>query len=182
MSRYCIRHEPQRCIACRACELHCQSSHGLSPDVKPGVLLVEDTAGPSGEERCHVAFRPCFHCENPWCVAVCPTRAIVTDPQDGLVRIDAAKCVGCRACVEACPWGVPQYDATTGKAVKCDGCADRVRAGSLPACVAACTTHALSFSVPNAVVRRVRQDYARSKLVKRIMTTALNIQEERNSP
>ncbi len=182
MSRYCIRHEPHRCIACRACELHCQSSHGLSPDVRPGVLLVEDMVGPGGEERGHAAFRPCFHCENPWCVAVCPTRAIVQDLQDGLVRIDAAKCVGCRACIAACPWGVPQYDAATGKAVKCDGCADRVRAGSLPACVAACTTHALSFSVPNKVVRDVRQQYALSKLVERVMTTALNNQEERNSP
>jgi Fe-S-cluster-containing dehydrogenase component len=165
MSQYCIRHEPKRCIACHACELHCQASHALVPDVRLGVLLDEEQTTALGQYRRTTAFRPCFHCENPWCVAVCPTHAISKSPKDGLVTIEAEKCVGCRACIAACPWGVPQFDATTGKALKCDGCKDRVRSGDLPACVAACTTHALSFSVPNIVVRKVRQEYAISRLI-----------------
>jgi Fe-S-cluster-containing dehydrogenase component len=66
-------------------------------------------------------------------------------PKDGIVFVDAALCVGCKACITACPWGTPQWNPETGKAVKCDYCMDRVDAGLEPACVAKCITKCLHF-------------------------------------
>ena len=75
-------------------------------------------------------------------------------------------CIGCKACILACPWAVPQWDETTGKAIKCDYCMDRVDQGLDPACVSGCTAHALSFTRPNKESDRVREEYARKKLLK----------------
>jgi Fe-S-cluster-containing dehydrogenase component len=168
MSKFSIRHDPQRCISCRACEVHCQVKNHTTAGVKPGVLI---TVGPerlSEKIQTISAFRPCFHCEKPWCAAVCPTGAMVKRPEDGWVHIVTKLCVGCRACVGACPWKVPQWDEAAGKVVKCDGCYDRVEQGLHPACVAACTTHALSFSGPNENVRGTRLRYAKSLLLEKI--------------
>jgi Fe-S-cluster-containing dehydrogenase component len=87
--------------------------------------------------------------------------------EDGFVTVVPDRCVGCRACVGACPWKVPQWDESRGRVVKCDGCYERVVQGSEPACVAGCTTHALSFSRPNENVRKVRLLYAKSILVEK---------------
>jgi Fe-S-cluster-containing dehydrogenase component len=166
MSKYIIQHDPKRCISCGACEILCQVKNQTTREVRPGVLL---TVGPCEEEetvQVRSAFRPCYHCENPWCVAVCPTQAIVKRPEDGVVVILKERCIGCRACISACPWRVPQYDATTGKAIKCDACLDRIERGLEPACVTGCATKALSFSRPNETVSRVRLKYAKSLLVK----------------
>ena len=167
MSHYTIRHDPKRCISCGACELHCQNINQTPAEVLPGVLI---TIGPDQvDETVQVisAFRPCFHCEKPWCVAICPTGAIVKRKEDGLVVVIRELCVGCRACITACPWHVPQLNEMTGKMVKCDGCSNRVDAGQLPACVSACTTHALSFTRPNETARKSRQRYAKSCLIDR---------------
>jgi Fe-S-cluster-containing dehydrogenase component len=167
MSKYMIRHDPHRCISCKACEVHCQVRNRTAAGVKPGVLI---TAGPDrllDKVQILSAFRPCFHCEKPWCVAVCPTGAMIKRTEDGLVHVVRSLCVGCRACVGACPWKVPQWDESSGKVVKCDGCLDRWVRGLHPACVAGCTTHALSFSRPNENVRKVRLLYAKSLLAER---------------
>lgn len=90
---------------------------------------------------------------------------MVKGEADGIVRIIPELCVGCRACLEACPWKVPQWDATRGKVVKCDQCGDRLAQGLEPTCVAGCTTHALSFSMANDGLRKARMHYAKSLLV-----------------
>ncbi len=166
MSRYTIRHDAKRCISCRACELHCQVIQGAPPEIRPGILI---TVGPDElpeqmTGKTISAFRPCFHCEKPWCMAVCPTGAICRRDSDGLVMVAADRCVGCRACVTACPWRVPVVNELTGKMMKCDSCVDRVEAGLLPACVSACTTHALRFCPANQAVREARLKYCREKV------------------
>ena len=62
------------------------------------------------------------------------------------IVIDQDECIGCEACIEACPWHIPVFNKATNTVMKCDFCMDRVDAGLKPACVTACTTHALSFS------------------------------------
>jgi Fe-S-cluster-containing dehydrogenase component len=165
MSNFMIGHDPLRCISCRACEVHCQVKNGVPADIRPGMLITVGPVRLSGKVQVRSAFRPCFHCEKPWCVAVCPTGAMVKGAQDGLVHILSDLCVGCRACIAACPWKVPQWDPSTGKVIKCDGCRERVTAGLVPACVAGCTTRALSFARPNANVRQVRMHYAKDCLI-----------------
>ncbi len=161
MSIYAIKLDSERCISCHACEVHCQNKNGLAPSDKLGQLHTVGPAQLGGKARVVSAFLPCFHCDDPWCVPACPTGAMKKRPEDGLVYVEASLCVGCQGCMEACPWGVPQWDASTGKVIKCDGCRERVSAGQKPACVAGCTTHALSFTLPNAGSKRVRQAYAK---------------------
>jgi Fe-S-cluster-containing dehydrogenase component len=158
--------DESRCIGCRACEVHCQVKNRTPAGVRPGQLVAVGPERSRGEVRLAAAFRPCFHCEKPWCVAVCPVHAMVRRA-DGWVHVARELCVGCRACIAACPWKVPQWDETIGKVVKCDGCMDRVAAGLVPACVAGCTTHALSFAQANENVRKIRLHYARSLLVQK---------------
>ena len=166
-----IQFDPRRCIACKACEVHCQVAHQTAADVKMGLLI---TAEPTCEEATKgssvqilSAFRACFHCEEPWCMAVCPTDAIKKRKEDGIVFVEAKLCVGCKACIDACPWRVPQWDESSGKVLKCDYCRERIDADEKPACVAACTAHALSFGRPNTGTRKTRQDYAKSLLEKK---------------
>jgi anaerobic dimethyl sulfoxide reductase subunit B (iron-sulfur subunit) len=86
----------------------------------------------------------CNHCAEPVCAEVCPTGAIARR-DDGLVLIDGGRCVGCRYCAWACPYGAPQYDERAGRMTKCDLCADDLAAGRRPACVAACPMRALEL-------------------------------------
>jgi Fe-S-cluster-containing dehydrogenase component len=111
--------------------------------------------------RMAYVFMPCFHCQDPWCVAACPTGAMQKRPKDGIVFVDDKLCVGCKACITACPWGTPQWNPTTGKAVKCDYCMDRVDQGLEPACVTKCITKCLHFGTPSAKSRTTRERHAR---------------------
>jgi len=86
----------------------------------------------------------CNHCERPICMEVCPTGAI-SQRDDGVVLLDAGRCMGCRYCEWACPYGAPQYDAVAGQVTKCDFCVDELDRGRPPTCVAACPLRALDF-------------------------------------
>ena len=106
-------------------------------------------------------FMPCFHCQEPWCVAACPTGAMQKRPKDGIVFVDDTLCVGCKACITACPWGTPQWNPETGKAVKCDYCMDRVDQGLDPACVTKCITKCLHFGDPAQKAQSKRDRHAK---------------------
>jgi anaerobic dimethyl sulfoxide reductase subunit B (iron-sulfur subunit) len=75
---------------------------------------------------------------------VCPAKAI-SKRADGIVLIDVRRCIGCKYCSWACPYGAPQYDESSGVMTKCDFCVGRLEAGLPPACVAACPLRALDY-------------------------------------
>lgn len=162
MSQYLLKYEPQRCIGCQACEVHCLSHNHLTATTGLGVLVTVGPVATEGKPQVHSAFMPCFHCEKPWCVAACPTRAMVKRESDGIVYVEKDLCVGCKACIEACPWKVPKWDEPSGKVNKCDYCRERVAEGLNPACVSGCTAHALTFSRPNDTSKRIRAAYAKA--------------------
>jgi len=143
MSQYVLYQDIDRCIGCYSCEVHCKANKAL-PD-GPRLCRIYEVGPRRVGKATRVAFPfiACFHCENPWCVPVCPTGAIQKRPEDGIVFIDEAMCIGCRQCIYACPWGIPQWNPETGKAVKCDLCKDRIDQGLLPACVTKCITGCL---------------------------------------
>jgi anaerobic dimethyl sulfoxide reductase subunit B (iron-sulfur subunit) len=86
----------------------------------------------------------CNHCTKPVCKDVCPTAAI-TKRKDGIVMIDRDKCMGCRYCEWACPYGSPQFDKDSGTMTKCHLCFDYIDEDKAPVCVSACPQRALDF-------------------------------------
>lgn len=132
------------CIGCRTCQVACKDKN----DLEVGVFfrhvtdyVVGDYPAPSSY---HYAAT-CNHCENPACVAICPNGATYIDEEDGTVQHNDDNCVGCQYCVNACPYGVPQYIESIFKVHKCDACLPLRAAGEPPACVAACPMRALEF-------------------------------------
>lgn len=144
MKKYMIHLNSRRCIGCHGCEVHCKTNKGLS--VGPFLCEIHHSEPKkiAGIPRTEFIFQTCRHCDEPLCVPVCPTEAMVKRG-DSIVYIDQEKCIGCMACKTACPWQVPEYNGETKKAVKCDLCMDRLDAGLKPACVTKCTTHALKL-------------------------------------
>lgn len=95
--------------------------------------------------------KSCLHCEDPPCVPVCPTGASYKRKEDGIVLVDYDKCIGCKYCSWACPWGVREIDEKKKVMTKCTLCVDRIYDESIPegerkpACVLACPTKARFF-------------------------------------
>jgi Fe-S-cluster-containing dehydrogenase component len=108
--------------------------------------------GPIDAEGMSLHFpRSCLHCENAACVTVCPTGASYKRAEDGIVLVDYDKCIGCKLCSWACPYGAREYDQQQGVMKKCTLCVDRIYNETLaqedrqPACVLACPTGARLF-------------------------------------
>lgn len=138
MSQYGFYLDTTRCTGCKTCELACKDYKDLSVDYAYRKIydcesgkLTTDAAGcfVNGVHAYHVSMS-CNHCTNPACTKVCPTGAMHKDASTGLVSVDATKCIGCGYCHMACPYNAPKVDREKGHSVKCDGCADRVAAGS----------------------------------------------------
>lgn len=145
MSDYYLLQDAERCIGCASCEVSCKQNKSLT--VGPA-LCKNMSVGPvevQGMPRVRFVFMPCFHCEEPWCLNVCPSGAIQKRKEDGIVFIEPSLCIGCKSCITACPWGACQWNPATNKAVKCDYCKDRVDKDLKPACVTRCLTECLSF-------------------------------------
>jgi Fe-S-cluster-containing dehydrogenase component len=164
MSKYYLYLDTNRCIGCHACEVHCAAKHNLPIEVSLGKFIM---AGPRfiGEQpKMATMFLPCFHCEEAWCVAACPAGAIQRRQEDGIVKLDSDLCVGCKACITACPWKIPQWNPATQRVLKCDYCVDKIEAGEEPACVTGCTTGALHFGTPEEATLQTERSYAKGLL------------------
>jgi formate dehydrogenase iron-sulfur subunit len=145
-----------KCIGCGACQLACKTKNGL-PEGEEKKL--SSTAFTAIEERDGVYVRRlCMHCEKPTCASVCPVGAI-QKTNAGPVVYTAGKCIGCRYCMQACPFHVPRYEwnQTTPKMQKCNLCHDRIAEGQPPACVEACPTGASSFGDRDEILREAHR-------------------------
>ncbi len=191
-----------KCIGCRSCQVACKQWNGLPAEVtelegrstgfqNPPALSaktltlvsfreIADQAAPSGLKMVF-AKRQCMHCQDPACASACPVTAL-HKTKEGPVTYDSAKCMGCRYCIWACPFGVPtaDWDSLAPKIHKCTMCFNRVEqaetpktlndqpllpeaqerflAGAAkPACVKACTTGALRFGERDQLLAEARQ-------------------------
>jgi len=138
-----------RCIDCRACMVACSVENKI-PMNKTRIWVAG--IGLKGEypnlERASMVYH-CMHCNEPDCLSACPVGAY-SKRLDGPVVYNPKKCIGCRYCMNACPFGVPHFDWDKGLIEgafidKCTMCPQRIDIGLEPACVATCPTEALKF-------------------------------------
>jgi formate dehydrogenase iron-sulfur subunit len=138
-----------RCIDCRACMVACSVENKIAMD-KTRIWVAG--IGLKGEYpnlvRASMVYH-CMHCNAPDCLSACPVGAY-SKRADGPVVYDPKKCIGCRYCMNACPFGVPHFDYDKGLIDgafidKCSFCTQRIDVGLEPACVATCPTDALTF-------------------------------------
>ncbi|WP_181197636.1 4Fe-4S dicluster domain-containing protein [Enhygromyxa salina] len=130
-----------RCIGCHACSTACKSENEVPLGVnRTWVKYVEHGAFPDVTRSFQVTR--CNHCENPPCVRICPVTAMY-QRDDGIVEFDKDVCIGCKACMQACPYDAIHIDPNTHTAAKCHYCAHRVDLGLEPACAVVCPTEAI---------------------------------------
>lgn len=134
----------KRCIGCRSCYVACKAEN-QTPLRTDWRLVVERESGSYPNPRREFISLACNHCDEPACMKSCPVDAITKRSSDGIVLIDQDKCIGCRYCLFACPYGAPRIDTDTGKVSKCTMCVHRRDAGLTPACFTACLTGAIQF-------------------------------------
>ena len=130
-----------RCIGCHACSTACKSENDVPLGVqRTWVKSVETGVYPN--VRRHFQVTRCNHCSNPPCVRICPVTAMY-QRDDGIVEFDPEVCIGCKACMQACPYDAIYVDPDTHTAAKCHYCAHRVEMNLEPACVVVCPEHAI---------------------------------------
>jgi formate dehydrogenase iron-sulfur subunit len=153
-----------KCIGCRECVLACKKENSLAPDV-PHRWNLDD--GLSARNWTSIIDRPdgryvrkqCRHCIEPACVSSCPVGAI-RKTEAGPVIYDGDKCMGCRYCMMACPYGIPRYDWDQAVPYirKCVLCYEtRVKNGKQPACTEACPTEATIFGERSDLIQLAHQ-------------------------
>ena len=151
MTRYGMAIDLSRCIGCNTCAVACKVSNNLPKDVWWNVVHTEgrdfaDTSKGTYGGEMQLSWLPvnCMHCENAPCQQVCPTHATYTT-DSGVVLVDEEKCIGCKYCMAACPYGVRIQIEKTGVIEKCRFCWDGEKPGNPPACVGTCISGARVF-------------------------------------
>lgn len=136
------------CVGCNACQDGCKASNNLPPGAEASLSLTAFTA--LSEHEGKFVRHLCQHCLEPTCVSVCPVGALTKDPA-GPVSYDGEKCIGCRYCLQACPFHVPRYEwsSTRPGIRKCSFCKDRQSRGLPTACSEACPTGATLYGGRN---------------------------------
>jgi len=163
MAESAILYDSSKCSACKGCQVQCKQWNtlpsSLGKDDNEFTGSYQSMSDLNGDTRLMIEFREkdsdsgiqwafsrraCFHCTNPTCMEVCPAGAI-SKLEDGTVKLDKAKCVGCKYCNAACPFEVPKFRDGFGVSNKCTLCDDRTGMGREPACVQTCPAAALAY-------------------------------------
>jgi len=131
----------RKCIGCHACTVACKSEHDVPIGVnRTWVKQIEKGTYPN-TRRVFSVMR-CNHCTDAPCVEICPVQALFVR-EDGIVDFDNNRCIGCKSCMQACPYDALYIDPETHTAAKCNYCAHRVDIGLEPACVNVCPEQAI---------------------------------------
>ncbi len=131
----------RRCIGCHACTVACKAEHDDPIGVnKTWVKYIEKGEFPNTQRNFSVMR--CNHCDDSPCTDVCPVTAL-WEREDGIVDFDPERCIGCKACMQGCPYDALYIDPDTHTAAKCNYCSHRVDSGREPACVTVCPEDAI---------------------------------------
>lgn len=149
--QYAFYFDSSRCSGCKTCQVACKDKNNLDVgviwrrvyEVSKGEWIKRNEAWIHNLNVYNMSVA-CNHCEEPVCVEVCPTKAM-HKTKGGIVIIDEKKCIGCKYCEWACPYGSPQYDDQKGVMTKCNFCIDYLEDDKNPSCVDACPMRVLDF-------------------------------------
>jgi Fe-S-cluster-containing dehydrogenase component len=191
MKKYGLVIDLRLCIACNACTIACKAEHGTGPGIFWCKVLEQETGEYPKIKRLFVPVL-CNHCADAPCEKACPTGATYAT-EDGPVLIDYDKCMGCSACILACPYDartfiekeefyfsntpIPcQTDELRGRkgiVQKCTLCADRLKQGNVPACVEICPTSCRIFgdvNDPDSEISKTMKTHACFRLLENRQT------------
>jgi len=146
----------RRCYGCHACSVACKAEQDVPLGYFKSWVIVSEKGRYPNVQRNFVPVL-CNQCNKPPCVALCPTGA-TKQHENGIVTQDASVCIGCKYCIQACPYGARYADPKTKTVQKCDFCLHRIEQGMLPACVNTCNARARVFgdlNDPNSAVSQL---------------------------
>ncbi len=172
--------DQKKCVGCNACSVACKEAHGTPPGMRRS-HVEREIKGTFPDVRRNIVPMLCMHCENPPCVEACAVEGATYKRDDGIVVIDKEKCIGCKACIAACPYGsryyredeagyfgdeLNEYESLMytvmpkGCVDKCTFCVERVDAGDgkPQACVAACPAGARVFGELDALKKQAEDE------------------------
>ncbi len=139
--KYGFAIDQRTCIGCHACTVACKTEHEIPlGQFRTWVKYVDSGTFP--DSRRDFGVMRCNHCTDAPCIKICPTNALFKR-KDGIVDFDNTACIGCKSCMQACPYDAIYIDEETHTAAKCNFCAHRVDEGLEPACVVVCPTHSI---------------------------------------
>lgn len=179
---------PDRCMGCKSCMNACALEHSASKSLydalkerpRPKPAFFVEAMGHPGSLPAIIAMRHppasfasgesdtlraipinCRQCEEPLCVSVCPSKALMKEPDTGLIAYQRERCLGCWMCMMSCPFGaIVEASSPPGGPYRCDRCPGR----SEPACVSACPTSALQYGELDQLTRQRRKSLLRALL------------------
>ena len=144
MTRLGFLLDSDSCIGCHACTVACKSEHDVPLGVnRTWVKYIETGSFPNVNR--HFSVMRCNHCDNAPCITICPTGALFR-AANGVVDFDDSNCIGCKGCMNACPYDAIYINPATSTAHKCNFCNHRVTQGLEPSCVVVCPTHAIKVA------------------------------------
>jgi Fe-S-cluster-containing dehydrogenase component/formate-dependent nitrite reductase membrane component NrfD len=156
MTKYAFVIDQRKCIGCHACTVACKAEHDVPIGVyRTWVKYIEKGEFPNS--RRYFLVNRCNHCDDAPCVAICPTKALFKR-EDGIVDFDSSRCIGCKSCMQACPYDALYIDPYSHTAAKCNYCAHRTELGIEPACVVVCPEQAIiagDLHNPNTEIARI---------------------------
>ncbi len=156
MARYAMVIDTVKCVGCMDCVAACKTENQV-PESFDRDWIAYETRGIFPSLTMEIRSERCNHCDNPPCVHCCPSGASHVHERGGVVLVNPEECVGCKACIAACPYDA-RFIHPKGYADKCTFCIHRAEKGLDPACVAVCPTHCMHFGDlenPNETVSRL---------------------------
>jgi formate dehydrogenase iron-sulfur subunit len=147
-----------KCVGCRECARACAEANNLPQEDATELSATHYTVVQGINDDQTFVRRLCMHCNEPTCVSACLVGAF-TKTATGAVVYDEAKCIGCRYCMQACPFEVPRYEwsSLSPKVQKCNMCYERVAAGGKTACSEACVFGATTFGDRDEMIKEARK-------------------------
>ncbi len=160
---YGILTDITKCVGCEKCIHACQKENKCAPELpahkaNPEELFYTRWTSIIQKPQQHFVRKQCRHCLEPACVSVCPVGALMKS-SEGPVTYDKGKCIGCRYCMMACPYGIPRYewDSRAPAITKCTLCAHRLKEGKKPACTEACPEKATIFGKRKELLQEAKK-------------------------